>query len=315
MPFPNIVVGPAALFHYKRSETNTLAAAVQLTNAGEVTEGTEVPAVGIDGATRIQASTAYNLALVHIGAHPVGGLACTIPPTNYAFTTTSGKNVIKVAKTVPAYTLALGLLVNDALAAVCETPLSVRNGASGTAEVVCYYEPSAKAVTRSSIVSLMTGVTTYGYDRLQFAETTGDTSVNFSPDVTTVERNAGTNMNLVTGIGISITASLLASGKEDLASVLNGIATKSGGVKTKQSAAFGLRGLGVPSARPIELVGPGDTPGAEDSMLLLSALKLSNQQISKTYSKTNPSALPVTFESAEDTLLQGVHGQLLYFAN
>jgi hypothetical protein len=314
MPFPNIVVGPAALFQYNRSTINTISVASALTS-GTTSGLNEVPAIGIDAATRIQSSTAYNVSLIHIGAYVNGGLACTIPPTNYAFTTGASDKALKTSTTVPAYTLAVGLLVNDALAAVCETPLAVRNGSSGTAEVVCYYEPSAKAITRSGIASLMTGVTVYGYDRLQFAETTGDTSVVFAPNTTTVERNAGTDMTLVTGLGISITASLLATGREDLASVLNGIATKSGGGKTKQSAAFGLRGLGVPSARPIEIVGPADTSGSEESMLLLSALKLSNQQISKTYSKTNPSALPVTFESAEDTLLYGVHGHLLYFAN
>lgn len=314
MGFPNIIAGPADLYQYKRN-TTSIAAASQLTNGGEVTEGTENPKSGIEGATRIQASTAYNLAVVWFGAYDQGGLACTLPPTNYAHTTGSGKNAIKVTLTAPAYALAMGLLVNNSLAAVSATPLAVRNGAAGATQIVCYYEPSVKAVTRAQMVEQMTGVTVYGFDRVAFAETTGDTTLTVTPTTINQPRNAGSDITLVTGFTVQASASLLATGKSDLADILNGIATLSGGLKTKQEAVFGFRGLGTPSARPIEIVGPGETVGAEDSILIFSALKLSDQAITKTWSKDNPSQVPVTFTSAEDQLMKGVHGSFAYFVN
>lgn len=314
MGFPSIIAGPADLYHYKRN-SSTITAASQLTSGGEVSDANESPASVIEGATRIQSSTAYNLAVVWFGAYDQGGLACTVPPTNYSHTTGSGDKAIKVALTAPAYTLAMGLLVNNALAAVHATPLSVRNGTAGTAEVVCYYEPSVKAITRATITSLMTGVTVYGFDRVAFAETTGDTTLTVTPTTTTVERNAGSDITLVTGMNVQIAANLLATGKEDMADLLNGIATYSGGLKTKQEASLGFRGLGTPSARPIEIVGPGETAGAEDSVLLFSALKMSDQAITKSWSKNNPSQVPVTFISADDELMKGVHGTFAILAN
>jgi hypothetical protein len=313
MGFPKIIAGPADVFTYRRN-ANTIAAAAQLVG-GNCSSANEDPAVGIEGATRIQASTAYNLALVYFGAYDQGGLACTLPPSNYAYTTGAGEKAIKVSLTVPAFTLLVGLLVNDALAAVAATPLTVRNGTGANAEVVCYYEPSAKAITRASFVSKMTGVTTYGFDRLQFAETTGPTQLTITPQLANVQRNAGSDVGLVTGYTIQAQCSLLGSGKADMADVLNGIATKVGGLKTNPSAVFGFRGLGVPSARPIELVGPGELTGKDDSVLIYSALKLSQQAVTKNYDKSSPSTLPITFVSADDDLVKGVHGTFEYFQN
>lgn len=313
MGFPNITVGPADLFHYKRN-TNTIAAAAQLTS-GDVTEATETPDTQLAGATRLQAATLYNLAVVHYGAYDKGGLACTIPPTNYAFTSGSGKNAILVTVTAPAYTLMSGLLINDALVAVSPTPLSVRNGSAGATQILAYYEPSAKALTRSTIITKMTGITVFGFNRENFAETTGDTTLNLQPQTVTIERNAGSDVTLQTGLNANISANLLATGKKDLADIITGFCTKSGGLKTKQLASIGYTSLGLPDARPVEIVSAGDSPGVEDSYLIPSALKISDQPITKNWSKTNPSQVPLTLVSADDELVKGVYATLLAFAN
>jgi hypothetical protein len=282
---------------------------------GNCTSATEEPDSKIEGATRIQGSTQYNLAVVFYGAYDQGGLACTVPPTNYAFTTGSGHNAIKVTVTAPAYCTLIGLYVNDALAGVAATPLTCRNGSSASTEIVVYYEPSAKAPTRSAITTAMTGVTVYGFDRVNFAETTGDTTLSMQPTTVQVQRNSGSDITLVTGFTVSCTANLLASGKKEMADLVNGICTKAGGLKTKQEAVFGFRGLGLPSARPVEIVGPGESAGKEDSLLIFSALKISDQPVAKTWSKNNPSQLPITFVSADDDLLKGIHGTMAYFEN
>lgn len=313
MGFPSIIAGAADLFQYKRN-TATIAAASALILAN-CTSATEEPDAKVEGATRIQPSTAYNLSVVFYGANVNGGYACTVPPTNLAFTPAAGHNTIKVTVTAPAYTTLVGLFVNDALAGVATTPLACRNGAAASTEVVVYYEPSAKAPTRSQITAAMTGVTVYGFDRVNFAETTGDTSLSLEPTTVQIQRNSGSDIVLVTGFTVRCTATLLASGKKDMADLVSGICTKAGGLKTKQEAVFGHRGLGLPSARPVEIVGPGESAGKEDSLLIFSALKISDQAITKTWSKNNPSQLPITFISADDDLLKGIHGTMSYFEN
>lgn len=313
MPLPSIIAGPAEIYYYKKN-TTSLSALTSLIG-GDCSSATEEPDAGIEGARRIQGSTSYNLSAAVIGAHPDGGLAFTLLPANLSFAVGSGHNAIKVTKALPAGALGMALFVNDALAVMAPAPLAVRNGSAGSCEAVVYYEPSARATTRADVVNLMTGVTTFGFDRLNFGETTGDTNLEIQPVTATVQRNSGSDIPLVTAYNVRITANLLASGKKTMAEVMGGIASKKGGLKTNQTAEFGFRGLGVPSARPIEVVGPGETAGEEDSVILWAALRLSSEAISKAWSKENASQLPVSLVSAEDILTKGVHGTFVYTKN
>lgn len=315
MPLPSIIAGPAKIFYYDK--TDTVLTAAPVLQSGDVESAAENPASGIDGAQRIQENTSYNLAVGFYGAHPKGGLALTALPNNFAYSTATGENAIKVTLEAPAGTIAMGLFINDALAGIASTTLKCRNGTADDSEIVVYYEPSSSGLTRSDVVAIMGSDSAYKYSRKSFGETTGPTQLTIQPVTATVQRNAGSDVPLVTSYNVQASASLLASGKTTMASVLNGIATGTTGtpLKTNQAANFGHRGLGVPSARPIEIVGPGETVGEEDSILIFSALKLSSDAITKAWEKENASQLPVVFVSGEDLLVQGIHGSFEYVKN
>lgn len=315
MPLPSIIAGPAKVFHYKR--TSTALSAAPVLQSGDVESAAEDPAEGIDGATRIQENTSYNLAVGFYGAHERGGLALTDLPNNFAYVTGTGDNAIKVTLEAPAGCVAMGLFINDALAGIQSTTLTCRNGTADDSEIVVYYEPSSSALTRADVAAIMGSDDAFKFSRESFGETTGPTQLTIQPTVANVQRNSGSDIPLVTSYNVQASAALLASGKAVMASVLNGIATKSSGspLKTKQSANFGHRGLGIPSSRPIEIVGPGETAGEEDSVIIFSALKLSSDAITKAWEKENASQLPVTFVSGEDLLVQGVHGSFEYVKN